>query len=118
MPSPKTKRYLLKIIPFAVIWLMFGVSYVLLEKGLLGDLAVYPSTGNPYEFGVMTLLFLGVVTASGLIVGHFEITYFSQLFSNKSVVKKILYKSLIYLGIIISFLLISTILGQLIWPGR
>jgi adenylate cyclase len=112
MISPKTKRYLFKIIPFAAIWLLFGLSYTLLEKGLLGDLDYYPSTGNPYDFGGSTLLFLLLLAVFGLIIGHFEITYLSKLFGKQSVSKKILYKSLIYLSIIIFFLILSTILSN------
>ena len=91
-----------------MIWLVFGMSYAFIEKGLLGDLTYYPSTGNPYDFGITTILFLVVVSISGVIVGHFEITFLSKQFAEQSIVKKILYKSLIYLSIILSFLLIST----------
>ena len=40
----------MRIIPFGVIWLVFSLIYTILEKGLLGDLNHYPSTGNPYNF--------------------------------------------------------------------
>ena len=51
MLSPKTKRNISRIIPFVVIWFIFSVVYTLLEKGLLGNLTYYPSTGNSYDFG-------------------------------------------------------------------
>ena len=66
MLSPKTKRNIVRIIPFGIIWLVFGIIYTLLEKGLLGDLAYYPSTGNPYSFigSVVITPFAAFVTGS------------------------------------------------------
>lgn len=31
-------------------WLVFGLIYALIEKGILGDSPTHPSTGNPYDF--------------------------------------------------------------------
>ena len=73
MLSPKNKRDLYRIIPFGIVWFTAGVIYVLLEKGLLADLNVYPSTGNPYNFGANTLITLLIAGISGLLMGTFEI---------------------------------------------
>lgn len=117
----------MRIIPFGLLWLIFGISYLLLEKGLLGDLDYYPSTGNPYDFGggniIVSLIF---VALTGLVVGSFEILYLNNIFDKKNFGKKILYKSMIYVAIIITFLLILTaisnsielqtgILDKLVW---
>ncbi|MEO7213642.1 hypothetical protein [Mucilaginibacter sp.] len=48
--SPKAKRNIFRVIPFSIMWLVSSLVYTLLEKGLLGDLNYYPSTGNPYAF--------------------------------------------------------------------
>ena len=113
MLSPKIKRNILRIIPFGALWLIFGTIYLILEKGLIGDLDYYPSTGNPYEFGggyiLVTLIF---ITITGLAVGSFEILYLNKLFNKKSFSKKILYKSMIYVVIIITFLLILTVISN------
>jgi adenylate cyclase len=113
MLSPKTKRNLIRIIPFGLLWLIFGISYLLLEKGLLGDLKYYPSTGNPYDFGggniIVSLIFIAI---SGLLVGSFEIFYLNKIFNKKSFSKKILYKSITYVVIIITFLLIFTVINN------
>lgn len=110
MLSPGAKRNISRIIPFGLIWLMFSIVYSLLERGLLGKLSTYPSTGNPYNF--VTTFFITAASAliSGLLIGTIEILYFYKLFLKKSFTKKILYKTLIYLGIIISFLLINGII--------
>jgi len=106
MLSPKTKRNIFRILPFGLIWFLFGGVYLLLEKGLIGDLSYYPTTGNPYDFEGNTLISLTIITISGLIVGTIEIMFLSNLFINKSLIKAILFKTFIYVLIMIIFLLV------------
>ncbi len=47
--GPRTKRDIIRILPFGLIWMVFTIIYVLLEKSLLGNLMTYPTTGNPYR---------------------------------------------------------------------
>ncbi|MEO5685121.1 MAG: adenylate/guanylate cyclase domain-containing protein [Chitinophagaceae bacterium] len=114
MLSQKTKRNILRIIPFGVIWFIFSLVYTLLEKGLLGDLNYYPSTGNPYNFS--RIIFITPLSAllTGLLTGIMEILYFGKLFAHISFGKKILYKSIVYLLIIASFLVLLTIAANAI----
>jgi adenylate cyclase len=83
MLSPKAKRNVSRIIPFGLIWLIGGLIYSLIERGLLGNLDHYPSTGNPYHFE--STLIVTAITASllGLFFGAIEISYFSRLFHPK-----------------------------------
>ena len=97
---------MLRIIPFGMMWLTFSMIYTLLERGILGNLRYYPSTGNSYSFerNIFITPLLALVT--GILIGVFEIFYFSKWFIRKSFTKKILYKSLIYLVIILLFLIL------------
>jgi adenylate cyclase len=110
MLSPKNKRNISRIIPFALTWLMYSIVFSLLERGLLGTLTNYPSTGNPYHFG--TAIFSAAITAitSGILIGTIEIVYINKLLIRKSFLKKIIYKTSIYLGIIILFLLVNRVI--------
>ena len=110
MLSPKTRRNIARIIPFGLIWLTAGVIYSLLERGLLGHLRYYPSTGNPYNFA--GTLVVTIITASllGLFFGALEIFYFSGLFARRTFTSKIVFKTLIYLCINIFFLLLNTLI--------
>ena len=89
---------------------MAGIIYSVLERGLLGNLDHYPSTGNPYDFVVT--LWVTAVTALlvGLFFGTIEILYFSRLFSQRSFTEKIIYKTFIYLAINVFFLLLNTMI--------
>jgi adenylate cyclase len=112
MLSAKTKRNIFRIIPFGVIWLIFSIVYSQLEKGLLGDLKYYPSTGNPYNFNRNILITPISALLTGLLIGTIEILYFNKWFMQKSFSKKILYKSMIYLVIILSFLVALTVVAN------
>jgi adenylate cyclase len=102
--SPKTKRIIYRILPFGVIWLIFSIVYTQLEKGILGNLDYYPSTGNPYNFSKS--MFITPLSAffAGLLIGASEVLLFNKWFAQRSFTKKIVYKSLIYIAIIITFL--------------
>jgi adenylate cyclase len=105
MLSPKSKRNLYRVIPFALIWLFFSIIYTLLEKGLLANLDAYPATGNPYNFSNNILITPLTALITGLIIGTIEIRWLNKLFVHKSFTGKIIIKTLIYLAFIISFLL-------------
>src|SRR4051812_23195883 len=106
MLSPKIKRYIYRIIPFGLIWLIFGIVCSLLVWGLL-DLAPHSSKGNRYDltrgFFVITITSL----VSGLLIGAIEVLYLSKLFRQKSFKVKIIYKPIIYQVVINLFLLIA-----------
>ena len=106
MLSPKAKRNIARVGPFGVIWFLFSVIYTVLEKGILGDLRHYPSTGNPYDFG-RNLLGIPLAGAMmGTLTGILETGYFSKWFIKKSFFRKIVFKSLIYLAIVFIFLFV------------
>ncbi len=110
--SPKNRRDLNRIIPFGLIWLIFAIVYVLLEKGLIYDLEFYPSTGIPYEFGRTTLVAVLVATVLGLLMGTIEIRVLSNLFIRRSFGKKILYKTGIYMMLMAVSLVVLSIISN------
>lgn len=106
MLSPTTKRNILRIIPFGIIWLVFSLVYTFVERGLLGDVDYYPATGNPYNFARNIYITSVAAFVTGLLVGSIEILYFSKRFIQMSFGKKILYKSVLYLSVIFLFLVL------------
>src|SRR5215510_1966923 len=114
MLSPKIKRNILRIIPFGIIWLLFSIIYTVLEKGLLGNLDHYPSTGNPYNFTRNIFVTPIAALITGLFIGTLEILYFSKWFAQKSFSKKILYKSAIYLAIILLFTIVLSLAANFV----
>ena len=83
MLSPATKRNIARIIPFGIIWLISSVVYSLLERGVLGNLNQYPSTGNPYDFSKTSVSTAITALVIGLLVGGVEILLLNKLFLRK-----------------------------------
>jgi adenylate cyclase len=94
MPHPRYKRYFRQILPFGVIWLIFGLAYVFLELGLIGRLFEYPSTGNRYDFhnSLISVSIAGFFI--GLIQGTIEVFWLKKQFVHSPFWKKILFKGI------------------------
>ncbi|MFD2562098.1 adenylate/guanylate cyclase domain-containing protein [Aquimarina rubra] len=103
--SPLNKRFINRVIPFGIFFIIAGVIYLLLEKGILGDSKFYPSTKNPYNLNSSIIITLVSATLFGLLIGSFEVLYFNKFFSSKSFLKKIIYKISFYLSIVVFFLI-------------
>jgi adenylate cyclase len=110
MLSPKHKRYFFQIIPFGIVSALSSIIYALLEKGILGDNPIYPSTGNPYNFTIVLPTILSFIV--GVLVGAFEILYLNKRFLKNSLSKKIIFKTLIYLILIFLFIISITTISN------
>jgi class 3 adenylate cyclase len=106
MITPKYRRNFTRILPFSIIWLGFSLIYAVLERGLLGNLHFYPTSGNPYNFTRNVIVIPFIATAFGTIIGILEVLYFNKWFTLVCFSKKILYKSSVYLLIILFLLTI------------
>ena len=108
--TPKQKTNLIKILPFGIIWGLFGLLYALLEYSVLGGTDVYPYTLNPYDFETV----LPLITTSCLIMGLFfgtkEVTFFNRIFHNRPFHQKIIIKTFITLSFLLILLLVLTAL--------
>ncbi|WP_299311366.1 adenylate/guanylate cyclase domain-containing protein [uncultured Aquimarina sp.] len=103
--SPLKKRLLYRIVPFIILFIISSFIYLFLEKGILGSATHYPSTNNPYNFTNSIIISIISATLFGLIIGSFEVLYFSKFFSSKSFIKKIIYKIAFYITVVIIFLI-------------
>ena len=110
MLSLKNKRILIRIISFGLFCAFFALVYALIERGIMGDLKEYPSTGNPYDSknGVL------VMTLSSLILGFFfgiiEIYILEKLFLKVSFLIKLIAKSSFYVFLLSLLFYVVTIL--------
>jgi len=92
--------------------MVLGVTYVLLEQGLLGDSKIYPSTGNPYEFkGAILSIFPGTFLM-GILFGIAEVFLLDRIFTKRSFGEKIAYKVVIYLTAFICFICTMSLLSH------
>ena len=108
------KRQIRQILVFGLIWVIFGLIYILLEFGLLGKLDHYPATGNLYSFKASFLIVSIGSFCMGLIQGCFEVLWMKAYFSKLELWKKFVFKSVFYLVLIILFLSIITLVTNAI----
>lgn len=101
-----------KILPYGLIGLIFGIIYATIEKGLLGPLDYYPSSGNPYDSVDNSIFTIVQSGAMGLIMGTIEVFVLDKIFARKSFGVKFLFKSVIYISAILvtvaAFSMVST----------
>lgn len=107
---PKYRRYFWQAFNFAVIWAIFGLVYVILEKGLLGNSTVYPATDNLYDFKYQLIYTPIGSFLMGFAQGWLEVSWLKKRFLNRPFWFKILFKGTIYLLMIITFLVVLTFL--------
>ena len=89
--SPKTKRNIARIIPFAVIWVITGWVILYLEQvaslnGTVGDESAITLTLPIFIFATIA------VAIVGLIVGTIEIIWLEKVFRKRSFAQKLFYK--------------------------
>ncbi len=106
------KRNLNKIVGIALFWFLFGMTYALLERGILGNATVYPSTGNPYKFSTALLTASFGALLMGFIFGGVEVYYLSRKFIRMAFGVKILLKTSIYLFTICLLVILLSFLGS------
>lgn len=103
--SPKAKRNISRIIPFAIIWLLIG---------WIIDITVFDATRNQnlnpdtdITFTIPVLIFASLANVViGLIVGTLEVVYLEKRFSNRTLSAKFFYKFLIYLSLFLTVIVI------------
>jgi adenylate cyclase len=95
MLTPKIKRYLTQILPFGVIWLLFGIIFLLIEIAATKDYAYRPK--GVIEVNLQVFVFaMFAVTLVGLLIGTIEVLFLNKLFAKSSFLKTILGKLSIY----------------------
>ena len=111
--TPKTKRNISRIIPFAIIWLLSGWITDITELGATRNQNLNPDTDISFTIPVLIFASLANILV-GLIVGVIEVVYLEKKFSNRTIREKFFYKFLIYLTffiiiIVVLFPLASTL---------
>ncbi|UTW63794.1 adenylate/guanylate cyclase domain-containing protein [bacterium SCSIO 12741] len=110
MVSPKTKRRFFQVIPFGIICFGLSVVYGLIEKGILGNAAYYPSNGNPYHFSI----WVPSITAffAGILIGLLEVYLLNRLLQQSSFIRKMLTKWVIYSFLLVGLIMVVTLIGN------
>jgi len=96
--TPKTKRNISRIIPFAIIWWLTGWVIIITEVGVTRNQNLNPETD--ISFTIPVLIFANLANLLvGSLVGALEVIYLEKRFSKHTLRAKFFYKSLIYLSL-------------------
>ena len=96
--SPKTKRNISRIVPFALIWWLSGWVFILTDLGLTRNQNLNPETD--IAFTIPVLIFANIANIIvGSIVGTLEVIYLERRFTNYSLRGKLFYKFIVYLAL-------------------
>ena len=96
--TPKTKRNISRIIPFAVIWWLSGVITIVTEVAATRNQNLSPDTDISFTIPVLIFANLANILV-GSIVGALEVVYLQQRFKNHTLRTKFFNKFLIYLSL-------------------
>ena len=103
--SPKAKRNISRVTPFAIIWVLSGWITDVTEIGITRNQNLNPDTD--ISFTIPVLIFASLANALvGLIVGALEVVYLEKRFSNRTLWVKLFYKFSIYLTLIVIIIVI------------
>lgn len=110
MVHPKYIRYAKQALLFALVWMLFGFLYSILEQGILGRLNFYPATNNRYDFKSSLLYTTCGGFLVGLIHGWIEVSWLGKKFQRNALWVKVLIKTAFYLVFTVLFLLLLSTL--------
>ena len=103
--TPKTKRNISRILPYAIIWVLCGWVIIISEIGVTRNQNINPDTD--IAFTIPVLIFANIANfIVGIIVGSLEVVYLQKRFTKHNLKTKIFYKFLLYL-----FLFLVVIVG-------
>lgn len=103
--TPKAKRNISRIAPFAIIWVVSGWITDITELGITRNQNINPDTDISLTIPVLIFASLANIVV-GLIVGILEVVYLEKRFSNRSLRAKFFYKFLIYLALFIVIIVV------------
>ena len=108
--NPKYRHYINQAFAFGLVWYVFGLVLVIVEKGILGDLEIYPATGNGYDFKNNLIYVPFGCFVMGFFQGWIEMVWLEKKFLRRPFIIKILFKGIIYFLMIIAFLAVLTLI--------
>lgn len=104
--SAITKRNIIRIIPFGIIWLVFSILFLWIEAVAVGDQDNKLDTAIRLEADIV-IFALVLITLIGFLVGFVEVVFLNRLFERKSFAVKIISKFLIYTAFFFLIILIN-----------
>ncbi|WP_025743521.1 adenylate/guanylate cyclase domain-containing protein [Aquimarina pacifica] len=95
MLSPKQKRNIGRILPFGIIWLLFGLIFLAVEYAATKNFGYTAEGVIKVDYKVF-IFAVWAITIVGLLIGVIELLFLHRFFSKSSFSQKIIGKLIIY----------------------
>lgn len=103
---PRTRRNLLRIVPFGVIWFVLAQIFLISDYAATGSFADVPETAIALTPGIYLFASLAVA-AVGCLVGTVELFYLNERLSRYSLSAKLVAKTLFYIVLLGGVILVT-----------
>lgn len=103
---PKTKRNIQRLLPFALIWVLSGWIFLIVELAASGSYSQLPATAIKMDASIFILSSVALAGV-GLLTGFIELNYLSHIFIYRKFALRFLYKFLIYSALFLVVVLIT-----------
>lgn len=103
---PKTRWNIQRLIPFAIIWVLSGWIFLIVELAASGSQSHLPATAIRMDASIFVLSSVALAGV-GLLTGFIELKYLSHIFIYKKFALRFLYKFLIYSCLFLVVVLIT-----------
>ena len=104
--SPKTRRNILRILPFGVIWLLMAQVFLISDYAAAGGFANVPDTAIALDGSIYVFASLAVAVV-GCLVGAVELLYLNRRLSTLSLGAKLIGKTLFYAVLLAAVILVT-----------
>ncbi len=104
--SPKTRRNILRIAPFGVIWFVMDQVFTISDYTSTDSPSVRPDEAIALDPGIYLFASLAVATV-GCLVGAIELLYLNRRLSQFSLTTKLVVKTLFYAALLTAVVLIT-----------
>ena len=108
--GPATRKNLIRILSFGVLWIFLGLLYTIVEFGIIGASGLYPSTGIAYNFRANVITTPLVSFLGGTMVMVIDTWVIERRLKRKSFRNKLLIKSLSFILIILATVSLSALI--------
>ena len=95
MNRPKLRRFVYRLLPFGLIWLISGLVFLVVELAATGSFSQLPDTAIRIDFEIFLWSSIAISTV-GLLIGFIEIKYLDHLFMHQNFAIRFICKLLIY----------------------
>jgi len=104
--SPASRRNVLRILPFGIIWFLMAQVFLISDWAAIGEGGITPDSAVELTPGIY-LFATSLIVVIGLLVGVIELLFLNRLLATFSLSAKLTLKTAFYLAFLIAIMLVT-----------